>query len=366
MASHQVMVFVGNGFDISVLKKYGNGVTTSYPTFYSFYKYRYPENKDNSLILQMEKARDEGKENWSDFEALLTEQLLNMNATNKEEIDKLNKDLGEIQKAFSRFLNEVVNSDTLEKISAATEQVPKGKKSLAILSISEFLGDLSEKQYTANKFQSKVDNNEKLNMVFINFNYTALLDNYVYLDKESFEPSPYNTSNNNLVFNSNPNNYPGHVGFNDPFCCLTTELHHPHGYQDVPKSLLFGTEPINNKMKLVSAYDSRRMFIKSYWAQSELKYGKFFDESELFIIYGCSMGESDNWWWRKIYTRLKADEAELIIYNFGTEDEKKIKKRFIKGCCIVPDEYTEIVEKNIYVINFGPKANKKVTFLQLS
>jgi len=30
MATHQVMVFVGNGFDISVLRKYGNSLTTSY------------------------------------------------------------------------------------------------------------------------------------------------------------------------------------------------------------------------------------------------------------------------------------------------------------------------------------------------
>lgn len=365
MATHQVMVFVGNGFDISVLRKYGNSLTTSYPTFYSFYKYKYPERDDNSLILQMEKARDDGKENWSDFEALLTEQLQKMNERNKDEIEKLNKDLGEIQKAFSRFLNEVVDNDVLEKISVATEQKPNGKKSLAIFSISEFLGDLSEKQYISNKFQNRVDNHDKLNMIFINFNYTALLDNYIYLDKESFEPSPYNTSNNNLVFNSNPNNYSGHDGFSDPFCCLLTELYHPHGYQDIPKSLLFGSEPINDEGKIVSSNDSRRMFVKSYWAQSELKYGDYFNECSLFIIYGCSMGESDNWWWRKIFRRLITDEAELIIYNFGVEDEKEIKRRFIKGCCISADDYVDKIEKNIFVINFGPKVDREVIFLQL-
>lgn len=363
MEKHQVMIFVGNGFDISVLKKYGKGVTTSYPTFYSYYKYKYPEGNDNSLILQMEKARDDGKENWSDFEELLTEQLYEMK--NKEEIEKLNKDLGEIQKAFSRFLNEVVDSDILEKISVATEQAPKGEKSLATYSISEFLGDLSEEQYTANKFQNRVNNNDKLNMIFINFNYTALFDNYIYLDKESFEPSPYNTSNNNFVFNSNPNNYSGHVGFSDPFCCLLTELHHPHGYQDIPKLLLFGTEPINHEGKRVSSYDPKRVFIKSYWAQSELKYSDYFNESSLFIIYGCSMGKSDNWWWRKIYGRLVENEAELIIYNFGKEDEKEIKKRFITSCCLDSSEYTDKIEKNIFVINFGPKVDKEIGFLQL-
>ena len=41
MGRQQIMVLVGNGFDISVLKKYGKGVTTSYTTFYSFFKYKW-------------------------------------------------------------------------------------------------------------------------------------------------------------------------------------------------------------------------------------------------------------------------------------------------------------------------------------
>jgi hypothetical protein len=51
------MVFIGNGFDIAVLKKYGKGITTSYDSFYAFFKYKYPDNNNNLLIEQMEKPK---------------------------------------------------------------------------------------------------------------------------------------------------------------------------------------------------------------------------------------------------------------------------------------------------------------------
>lgn len=103
MKEHQIMVFIGNGFDISVLKKYGKGITTSYDSFYSFFKYKYPNNNNNILIEQMEKAKKEGKKNWSDFEAILDETLRVVSKSDKDQANKLNEDLGEIQQAFSRF-----------------------------------------------------------------------------------------------------------------------------------------------------------------------------------------------------------------------------------------------------------------------
>ena len=50
---------------------------------------------------------------------------------------------------------------------------------------------------------------------------------------------------------------------------------------------------------------------------------------DLIIIFGCSLGKSDNWWWRKIYTAIESDEAELIIYNYGKDEEADIIEKFI-------------------------------------
>ena len=72
MGRQQIMVLVGNGFDISVLKKYGKGVTTSYTTFYSFFKYINGENSNNFFIEQMKTAQEKNEPDWCDFEAILT------------------------------------------------------------------------------------------------------------------------------------------------------------------------------------------------------------------------------------------------------------------------------------------------------
>lgn len=364
MRTHRIMSFVGNGFDISVLLKFGKGVTTSYSCFYSFFMQKYP-NKMNLLITQMEEAKKTGKENWSDFEAILYERMKNIDRDDIDKIDELNKDLLEIQQAFSHFLNGVVNNDIIDKVSTMVSPCKTNLVSYGHRSMSEFIGDLSEEQYKRFRFHNMVDNHDYVLYTFINFNYTALLDNYVYLDKEIFDPSPYSTSNNNFKLLTNPNGYKGHRGPKDPYCHLLSEVFHPHGYQDVPKSLLFGMEPDSEAF---DNHDKRRKFVKSVWARSEELYGDYFENTKLFIIYGCSLGKSDNWWWRRIFARLvDSDCAELIIYNYGTNSEEEVIDRFFEGCCLRGENKKNIAlaRDNIYVINFGNSNSNNIKFLQV-
>ena len=357
------MIFIGNGFDISVLKKYGKGITTSYDSFYSFFKYKYHDNYDNLLIKQMEKAKAENKENWSDFEAILDNALSSLSESNREQIKKLSENLSEIQQAFSSFLNDIIDNDVINNISKANDIIVGSKENCAkrILKCS-FLKDLTKVQYEAMDFHNRLKNNETLKYVFINFNYTALLDNYLYLNKKIFDPEPYNTSNNNITLDINPNEYE-HATFPDPYMQLMpTDIFHPHGTQHVPKSLLFGIENKNYCNK----DDHRRIFIKSLWAQCQSKYDDIFNETELFIAYGCSIGKSDNWWWSRIYKRLISENpAELIIYNYckGNEDENEIKDKFIKNCCLENGEIKTInkAKERIYIVNF----DSKVEFMSL-
>lgn len=366
MKKHQVMVFIGNGFDISVLKKYGKGITTSYDSFYSFFKYKYPDSKDNLLIQQMETAKTEKKENWSDFEALLDQSLNLLSKTDKEQADKLNTDLSEIQQAFSQFLNDIIDNDIIKNISMANDIIIESRVNCAkkLLKCS-FLKDLSKEQFEANSFHNKFNNNGILKYIFINFNYTSLLDNYLYLTKDVFDPIPYVTSSNNITLNLNPNNYPNHCGYSDPYVQLMPiDIFHPHGIQDVPKSLLFGIENSN----YYNQRDCRRVFVKSLWAQCEPKYEEKFDNTELFIIYGSSIGESDSWWWHRVFDRLVGENpAELIIYNYGSENDDVIKERFIRNCCLkdTDDEKITTAKKNIYIVNFGYSSEANQEFINL-
>ena len=59
----------------------------------------------------------------------------------------------------------------------------------------------------------------------------------------------------------------------------------------------------------------------------------YFDETELFIIYGMSLSKTDSWWLNNIFQSLKKEKAELIIYFYGMNlSIEDIKDKFIKAC----------------------------------
>lgn len=91
---------------------------------------------------------------------------------------------------------------------------------------------------------------------------------------------------------------------------------------------------------------------KAYWSQAHALYRSHFAQTDLFIIFGCSLGVSDGWWWRNIIQGLKQhkqqtyrpgltkedvtvhEAAELIIYwRQGSEKEtvESVKDRFFNG-----------------------------------
>ena len=188
---HNILVLTGNGFDVAVLNKFGvKNKTTSYENFFNWLK----NNKkvtNNLLLEQMEQDKKDGKNNWSDFENTVG------NLYNKEEysVAELEYCLNEFQGYFTDFLNTIVGSQTLLEIN---EYVRKNK--LTIQSLGCFLKDLPS---NSTKFATKTNHYNLFNFVFANFNYTSLLDNYMYLDKIQFDPHKYKGVDTNFSFYSN-------------------------------------------------------------------------------------------------------------------------------------------------------------------
>ena len=366
----KIMYLIGNGFDIGTLSRYGDGVTSSYSHFYNYFKYKNPSSEDNEIIKAMEIARDANKENWSDIEGIIGT-FFEDGYSSSETVSKLTADLSEVQLLFSKFLNELVTDDVLAEVSAVCF-----KNKVARDAFKNFLKDLSNNQYSKLKFPARVVNHDLIDFNIINFNYTALLDNYLYLDRSQFDPMPYSYSNNNFNVILDPNSY-GHRGTNyeyeDPFVRIKANIYHPHGYQDIPKSLLFGSEDNNKK---ISNNDNRKFFIKSICAQDEDKYSSIINETKLFIVYGCSLGSSDSWWWHKILVEVakQEDNAELIIYYYddgrNSLNEEEIKDLFISNAictCDADDEELEsdmdLIKERIFVVKHGP-CGGEVSFMQ--
>lgn len=337
---HNIFVLVGNGFDISVLKKFKqgkmNGKTTSYVDFYDYITYFNLSNDKNVLYKKMKEDRNCGKENWSDFEntiCCLLDECVSINA--------LEKCIDEFQGHFTRFLNELVDADTLLNLSGFVSE-----NSLSRQSMSRFLNDLGildKLEFTNNTYHYDL-----FYYVFANFNYTSLLDSYLYLDKTQFDPHCHRTVDTHFSFNANTKIFDSTAWWSS---YLVYEIIHPHGTQDIPRSILFGID--------LPEYDrggsQEKRLVKSYWSQYDTKYKSYMEEAELFIIYGMSLGRTDAWWMDEIFQSILDRDVELIIYKHGDEDKDSIKKMFI-DCCIrhvdCSAETKKKVEDNIHIVTF--------------
>ncbi|MFM1582067.1 AbiH family protein [Helcococcus bovis] len=229
-----VLALVGNGFDISVLRKFKKGKmagkTTSYTDFYDYITYFNLTNHNNILYQKMTESKEEGKENWSDFEDIIKNIYEDKNINH----ENLEKSIDEFQKYFTIFLNDLVDSDILLKLN---EEVINNE--LSIQSLGEFLKDLDYSNLEDLKFKENLYHYNLFNFVFVNFNYTSLLDNYIYLDKLQFDPHIYKTRDTNFHFKFKLENSNTETDYST---YIISDIIHPHGLQDVPRSILFGID----------------------------------------------------------------------------------------------------------------------------
>jgi hypothetical protein len=348
---YNVMALVGNGFDIQVLSNLDAQTDTRYESFYYYLKYR-KFNPDNCIFKEMQYLLEKGASNWSDVEYAISSLL----SVRKVRPQVISDNLKQIQREFSSFLDQTVTPDVLASLGDAAVGSNR-----TILSFTEFLGDIKDpKEYNKMILPSRLNIGDLFNYRFINFNYTTLLDDFVYLDQVQFDPHPYKSSDRNITFHPDPRGLGSRerrdftmVGY------LVSDVVHPHGIQYVPRSLLFGVDDMDNE---------RRKLSKPYWAQNEVKYGHLFPDTDLFIIFGCSLGRTDRWWWHAIIDGLKKrDEAELILYwrqergvDKGFLMESDFRKRFAEAAGYRADnsEVMNILDRKMRVVLYDDKMER--------
>lgn len=317
LKQRNIIAFVGNGFDIQAMSDYGSSINTRYESFYHFLKLR-SFDPTNMVFSEMDSLRSSGKENWSDVEAVVSQLL----ERNRGASAQLATDLLAVQSQFAAFLDLAVPSSLL--LSLGEDSV---SRKLAVASLEGFLADLDAEVYRQMSFPGRSDNFDVYNFLFFNFNYTPLLDNYIYLDQRQFDPAPYRTVDRNFTFRGNPRQIRSQaVRPGDTFSSyVMTEIVHPHGNQGVPRSLLFGIDtpagPVGNQ-------DAALRLSKPFWAQNQRRYEHLFNDTELYILFGCSIGDSDKWWWKQIAESLGVERTytdrtetyipELLIYWYNS------------------------------------------------
>ena len=379
----------------------------------------YEKHKKEAEEKHIELTNREPELNWCDFEKSIDElifddtvrtQYINqyndelvstLKQSNKKVSDenielayykRINNDLIVMRDNFSRFINDLLSSDIIINLNKDARNYK-----WAYQSLQNFLEDLKNSDNIKNlEFPHKCQNAHLMNFGFFCFNYTTLLDNYICLDQGQFDPHTYKDADTNFIFNADPNgmfsvDHENNDNSNkkDRFLSvyLLADIIHPHGIKDVPRSMLFGTE---NPKYNVKEYNKN--FVKSYWGQNNRKYLKDFQETELFIIYGMSLGSSDGWWMGNVYKRLLGhnskdsetdNKAELIIYFFSKDEldnaaeieyQNKIKENFCNACVFYDEDkikyskskrvkkYNELVKSRIYVVILHDNNNSFLGF----
>lgn len=328
---HNIVCFVGNGFDLQALRYYNSDITTRYDRFVDFLSLK-QFDPDNLIYKKMCELRAQNRDNWSDVEACIAE----LQKTFPSEIEAIFKAVQEIQVEFANFLALIMSDSIIESLDQDSKE-----KGLSIRSLSRFLSDLSEQEYGRLSFPSITDHYNAYLFTFINFNYTPLFDNYIYLDKAQFSPHPYKVADRNFQFYPNPRSHPTqHSNENTSWSSyLAIEVVHPHGILHTPRSILFGIDSQTSS--------TGHILSKPYWSQNDVQFSDCLAEASLFIIFGCSLGASDAWWWRKITERLESgaiqsacgqhtSKPELIIYWYSpvgaNANEDKIRESFLALC----------------------------------
>lgn len=309
---HNIMVLVGNGFDIQVTRRYNSRFSPRYPAFYHYLASR-DFDSSNLVVQQMAAAKKAGQENWSDIEAAIGH--LVRPAGGRHKAQAVYDATLAIQEAFSEYLELVAPPDLLTRVGKDSAH-----KSLAVKSMADFIGDVAKESPTFGSFAfpKATEHYDLFNYLFVNLNYTPLLDDYVFRDAQQFQPQAHKYADRNFMFRPNPTDHAHGYGDQQTgwSSYVRSEIIHPHGQQSIPRSLLFGIDAPDD---LAPGIDPHRQLMKPYWAMNRIEYGHLFPDTRLFIIFGCSLSGSDGWWWRRVYEALNrqtdgAPLSELIIY----------------------------------------------------
>ena len=284
----RILFIVGNGFDINL------GLKSSFSEFKKHYL-KIP-NKSNEII---ELKKD--IVTWSDFEKELG------NYTGRLTKSQFNKIFFDVLNSLGDYL------DSLDK-----------KFDTEAIDFEEFLKDLMYPEVylpftEKRKIQLYRQNHDRGQILcdIVTFNYTYVLDRLIHEERKKVKFKSYhNKKENQGSFN---------------------EILHIHGYTD--RDMILGlndTSQLANK-EFHGEKNILDCIIKNNTNQAirhgrELAFKGKINASNLIIIFGSSIGETDKIWWKDLGSRLLKG-VPIIIFRRGTE---KISDRvsFLKNAVI--------------------------------
>lgn len=282
-----VCVIVGNGFDMAA------GLDTSTKAFVESFAERHNE-ADSPAGRLAAKIKQEGPENWADFERKLGEYAVTVEESFDEvdgvaEFVNAKSTMEDDLAAFMKEREDLVDPDKVKDYSAE-----------CLASICNWLGALTPKD--RKRFLGEFGSPYTFDLNFVTLNYTHVLDAMV----------DANTSSMSSVSADYVEGYKLHG-------CI-----HAHG--DLAENPICGVDNPSQicSEKLANNAEVLETVVKSS-TQSML--GSLDDESafdiiraaEVIMVYGCSLGVTDSRWWKAVINRLKSSTTKrfVVLFSYG-------------------------------------------------
>ena len=312
---------VGNGLDLQY------GLKTKYKDFYDFQHKVYIERKEkeeysNLIYESLFSDKINEYKNWSDFEMSIGK------LTKKEELTFYRDD------KRSKFINDFsdVVDDLRNYLKQEQDSIDYSKYKIDFKST---LNSMKNELPTIN--QSAIDKKYNVNLHqhdtvnILTLNYTNVIDKLY----ESSENSFYNNlRNNNFYFNINA---PIHAHGTIDICTVL-------GVSDETQIATSFTE--EDKETLI-----KELTLKSFRENMDVKNSNIIKNSDIIILYGVSLGKTDQYLWQQIAERSIESSVPVIIYhyaeNFDAGNPIKVRSLYKK----VEDKFIERIDFDLQLKN---------------
>lgn len=269
-----ILFLIGNGFDLNL------GMSTRYSDFYNYYK----GVKSRSSVIEKLKNEISGNiENWSDLELELGKYTKSLNSD--KEFTEVYEDLCDsladyLELEEDKFDHKKFNINKLrEYLSFPESSLPQADKLIV---------DAFKKKYA----------HVQWNIYIITFNYTQTLEQLLEYKKTRI-----------------------HIGIHENSPIVLQRIEHIHGYLNdrmvvgVNDTTQISNHAFHNNQKVLvdlikNDCNQAQKHMIDNWSKEQIS------NANLICIFGSSIGDTDNLWWKIIGEQLKKDTL-LLIFEIG-------------------------------------------------
>lgn len=287
----KITFFIGNGYDINI------GLKTGFPDFLKWYV---AQPSKDEMITDFKKLIEGGIEYWSDLEITLGRKTLTYPLNTKNGFTACKYDLDVQLQKYLKEQNRLIQEPTVQDIDIFKKSIVK----FPLYCSNAYRSDI-QKIYNVHGYEEYEYN-------VVDFNFTNTVD--IFWDK-----LPEDTFWHNIRY---PQLLDG-----KPFRTVDKkgQLFHIHG--TLNNEMMTGVgEPsqlantIFQRTDIITSLCVKPIMNENCRNEVENNVSELIDKTDIFVIYGMSIGITDAKWWSGVVRRLLAEEnSYLVIVNYDKD-----------------------------------------------